>query len=261
MIKVNFSTAKIKAILRTNCVGCHFMKRLSFVAITLFITLACRNIHKAEKIKAAPGKDEVYEKEPADSARYKHLKFDFYLSSTGQLCERKLVFARNTNCNCEFEVYYDSTFEIFTGDTIIQKPLGTIVDIGSFVWIDSSDYSKDKGKVFYFQDNSDGGIREIVDKADPLTFKRLCEYRWGIDRSYVFYDGEIVQGLDLKHLRVLYPPDTSDHSVKYVKDDKIVFYENSVVKGADANSFKVVSGRKWDAEDKYHKYQGDQKRD
>ena len=38
--------------------------------------------------------DKIYAKEPADSARYEHLKFDFYRTRTGQLCERKLAMAR-----------------------------------------------------------------------------------------------------------------------------------------------------------------------
>jgi len=162
--------------------------------------------------------------------------------------------ARHGACNCEFEVYYDSTFSIYTNDTTIDKPLNTIVDINSFVWLDSTDYSKDKNKVFYFHVNSDGGNRVIVNNADPLTFKRLCEYRWGLDKNYVFYEAGIVEGLSVKHLQVLYPPDTSDHFIQYVKDDKNVFFENEIVKGADVKTFKIVSGQKWEAEDKSYKY-------
>ena len=183
------------------------------------------------------------------------MKYDFYLSKGGQLCERKVVIARETTNNFEYEVYYDSTFLIYKDDTTIAKPLNNIVDIATFVWIDSTQYSKDKNKVFYFHGNSDGGNRVIVDKADPLTFKRLCEYRWGIDKNYVFYKGDIVEGLNLKHLQVLYPPDTAYHFIDYVKDDKNVFYENEIVKGADAKTFKVVSGQKWEAEDKNYKYE------
>ena len=122
--------------------------------------------------------------------------------------------------NCTFEVYYDSTFSIYTGDTTFKKPLSTIVDINSFVWLDSTEYSKDKSKVYYFHGNSDGGNRVIADKADPLTFKRLCEYRWGIDKNYVFYKGDIVQGVNLKYLQVLYPPDKLDFFYNFM-DKKI----------------------------------------
>lgn len=215
---------------------------------------SCNNSGRSEK--NIPGTDRilVYAKEPNDSADYKLLKYDFYLSKSGQLCERKLALARDSSCNCEFEVYYDSTFTIYTGDTTLQKPLNTIVDIHSFIWLDSTEYAKDKNKVFYFHGNSDGGIRVNVDKADPLTFKRLCEYRWGIDKNFVFYEEVIVQELNLKYLQVLYPPDTSDHFIEYIKDNKNVFYESEIVKGADAKTFKVVSGQKWEAEDKNYKY-------
>jgi len=236
------------------------MRTLPFtITILFFATFSSCNSVRTEKAKTSAVEQDTYEKEPNDSADYKHIKYDFYLSKTGQLCERKLAAAKGSNCNCLYEVYYDSTFKIYTGDTIIEKPLNNLVDINSFVWLDSSGYSKDESKVFYFYNNSDGGIRFVVDKADPKTFKRLCEYYWGIDNKHVFYRGNILSGLNLKTLKILFPPDTSDHFTQYVKDDKQVFYENEIVKGADAKSFKVVSGKKWGAEDKNYKYEAGQR--
>jgi DKNYY family len=241
-----------------NCnVACHFMETFrSKILITFFAAFAsCNNPSRADKAVSKADTLSVYEKEPNDSSDYKFLKYNFYLSKSEQLCERKLASAKGSNCNCLFEVYYDSLYKIYTDDTIILKPLNTIVDIYSLVWVDSTEYSKDKKNVFYFHNNSDGGNRVIVRKSDPLTFKRLCEYRWGIDKNYVFYKGDIVQGVNLKHLQVLYPPDTADHFIDYVKDDKNVFYTTEIVKGADAKTFKVVSGKKWEAEDKNYKYE------
>lgn len=198
----------------------------------------------------------VYAKEPKDSADYKFLKYDFYLSKSGQLCERKLAMARtiDSTCNCEFIVYYDSTNSIYSDDTTIEKPLSDIVDINSFTYVDSTEYSKDKNSVFYFYGNSGGGTRVKIQKADPGTFKRLCEYRWGFDKKYVFYQTDILDGINLNTMQVLTSPDTSNHFIQYLKDDKIVFFENENLKGADAKTFKVVSGQKWDAEDKDYKY-------
>ena len=196
----------------------------------------------------------IYAKEPNDSADFKYIKYDFYLSKTGQLCERKLVLENDSTCNCEFEVYYDSTFLIFANNTTIKRPLGEIIDINSFVWIDSSEFSKDKNHVYYFFGNSDGGNRAIIEKADPKTFKSLCEYRWGIDTNAVFYENKRLDGLNLKYLQILYSPDTSDHFVWYVKDNKIVYHLDEILQGADAKTFKVVSGQNWDAEDKFGKY-------
>jgi hypothetical protein len=229
----------------------------TFRSIIIIIVLAafssCNNASKTDKAIAMADTVLVYAKEPNDSADYKLLKYNFYLSKGGQLCERKLAFAKGRPCNCMFEVYYDSTFSIYADDTTLEKPLNTIVDINSFVWLDSTEYSKDKNRVFYFHGNSDGGNRVIVEKADPLTFKRLCEYRWGVDKNYVFYKDDVVEGLTIQRLQILYPPDTSDHFIQYVKDDKNVFYENEIVKGANVKSFKVVSGQKWEAEDKNYK--------
>jgi DKNYY family protein len=228
--------------------------RSTIIIILFAVFSSCNNSSRTGNEISKTDTVFVYAKEPNDSADYKLLKYNFYLSKSGQLCERKLVSAKGTNCNCLFEVYYDSLFKIYNDDTLIEKHLNTIVDINSFVWLDSTEYSKDKNKVFYFHGNSDGGNRVIVDKADPLTFKRLCEYRWGIDKNHVFYKGDIVQGINLKYLQVLYPPDTSYHFIDYIKDDKNIFYENEIVKGADAKTFKVVSGQKWEAEDKNYKY-------
>jgi hypothetical protein len=222
--------------------------------ILLAATLSSCSNSKTEQAQTPKADNHVYEREPNDSADYKHIKYRFYLSKTGQLCEKKFDFAKNTNCNCLYQAYYDSIVKIYTGDTMIEKPLNTIVDINSLVQIDSTQFSKDRNKVFYFYENSDGGIREVIDEADPTTFKRLCEFDWGIDKNHVFYRTYILQGINLKTIQVLVPPDTADHFIKYVKDDRKVFHQDEIVKGADAKTFKVVSGQKWDAEDKNYKY-------
>lgn len=235
--------------------------RSTITLIFLAVLSSCNNSSRTDKAISKIEKVLVYAQEPNDSSDYKLLKYDFYISKGGQLCERKLVPAMDSSCNCTFEVYYDSSFKIYLEDSTIKKPLNTIVDINSFVWLDSTEYSKDKSKVYYFHGNSDGGNRIIVDKADPLTFKRLCEYRWGVDRNYVFYKGEIVEGLKVKKVQVLFPPDTSDHFIQYVKDDKNVFYESEIVIGADLKTFKVVSGQKWEEEDKNYKYETGRRRE
>lgn len=228
--------------------------RLILIMVPFALLSACKNSSTKSTSISKIDSGLVYAKEPNDSSSYIFLKYEFYLSKTGQLCERKLAMARDSLCNCEFVVYYDSTFSIFTQDTSVIKPLNKIVDINSFVSLDSCEYSKDKNKVFYFHGNSDGGIRVIVDKADPITFKRLCEYRWGVDKKFVFYNGSKVEGLSLKGLQVLFPPDTAEHFIQYVKDDKNVFFEDQIVKGADTKTFKVVSGQNWEAEDKTFRY-------
>jgi hypothetical protein len=43
-------------------------------------------------------------------------------------------------------------------------------------------------------------------------------------------------------------------SVEYIKDDKNVYYQTEIIKGADAKTFRLVIGKKWDAEDKLNKY-------
>ena len=192
--------------------------------------------------------------EPNDSADYKHIKSDFFRNKKGKLCERKLVLARpyDSACRCEFKVFYDTGFYLSSSSREI--PLDSVIDINTFVDIGSTDYSKDARHVYYFFGNSDGGNRVIIEKADAPTFRRLCEYRWGIDKNFVYYQTRPLPGLDLKQLQVLYPTDTSDHFIEYVKDDKLVFCDDLVINAADAASFRVVSGKAWTAQDTNYRY-------
>jgi hypothetical protein len=233
-----------------------YRMQTSILAILLvFVSAACSPRSTSENALHPEPASFVFAKEPPDSASYTHLKYGFYRSKSGRLCERKLAFPRDSTCNCEFEVLYDSVIKIYENDDELIKPLESVVDIASFVWLDSTEYSKDKNTVYYYFSTSCGGVRTIVDMADPSSFRRLCEYRWGIDKRNVFYENDVVPGVNLKHLVVLYPPDTSDHFVEYIKDDRKVFYNHKLVKGADAASFRVVSGKNWDAEDRFNKYQ------
>lgn len=228
------------------------INRLSVFVLSIFAFLSFSCGHRTGPGTAGSQmSDMVYAREPVDSANYRHIKYDFYLSNTGQLCERKIAMAgpSDSACRCQFVVYYDSTFR-FAGST---KPLGSVVDIGTFEWVDGTEFSKDKNHVYYFYANSDGGNRSIIEEADPKTFRRLCEYRWGVDKNHVFYQGQPL-GLDADRVQPLYPPDTTDHFVSYVKDDKTVYHCDKKLLGADAATFKTVSWQAWEAEDKYRRY-------
>ncbi|MFL5747301.1 MAG: DKNYY domain-containing protein [Niastella sp.] len=183
------------------------------------------------------------------------MKYDFYHSRSGKLCERKLAMARarrKSACNCEFIVYYDSTFS----DGTIDRPFEEIVDINSYEVIDSTDYFRDRNNVYHFLANSDGGNLVIVEGADAATFKRLCEGGYSVDRNSVFYEGKKLDSLDVNKLQILYSPDTAKHYVEYVKDDKVVYHYDDKLEGADAKTFRLVKGKgqEWEAEDKYKRY-------
>ena len=233
-----------------------FMKTSLFtISVICFAVLAaCNNAGTSNQVISQMENVLVHTREPVDSANYKHIKYNFYLSKAGQLCERKLASAWDAACHCLFQVYYDSTFTFFNEDTTFKVPLSAIIDLPSLVRIDSTEYTKDKTRVYYFHHNSDGGNRLIVEKADPLTFSRLCEYRWGADKNHVYYQGQIVQGVNLKKVEVLFNPDTANPFVDYIKDDRKVYYGTEIVEGAHASTFKMVSGQEWEAEDKNYKY-------
>jgi hypothetical protein len=165
---------------------------------------------------------------------------------------------RDSTCRCDFEIYYDYRMNLYDCDSCdepIEVPLKSIIDLDTYTELEGTLYSKDRSRVYAFFGNSDGGNRVIVSRADPATFKPLCEYRWGTDKYHVFYETDTLAGLDLKHLQILYYPDTSEnHFVDYVKDEKLVFYQYHLLEGADAKTFKVLKGEEADAMDKNYKY-------
>lgn len=217
-------------------------------------TIGCNN-SVPEQVRTIKSREIIYEREPSDSGRYIHVKEQFYIDSNGELYEKKRVMG-DSSCFCDFEVIYDKVFRIWTDDSSYTVPLKSIVDVNSFVWLDPTEYSKDKNRVYYFHGNSDGGTRHIVEGADPRSFKGLCEYRWGIDKKHVYYKGSSIPGLDIRFLAVLYPPDTSIPFVDYIKDHKNVYYGDERVTGANAKTFILVRDQMWDAEDKFRKYKG-----
>ncbi|MDF2190061.1 DKNYY domain-containing protein [Paraflavitalea sp. CAU 1676] len=204
------------------------------------ILLACKD-KRPEQQKRSYGTGYVTAREPLDSASYKHVKYDFYTDKGGRLFLRKLLMGRDRDsaCRCAFVVVYDPLFTHGFGDKGLEKRLDEVIDIGSFQAIDSSDFAKDNKHVYYHYGNSDGGNLSIVAGADPATFRRLADYRWGIDKEHVYFQFSLLDSLDPASTQVLRSPDTSDHFISYVRDNRFVYHENYMVQGADAKSFKA----------------------
>lgn len=228
------------------------MKITPIDALLLIVLAACNATEST-----TPQVDPPLEKEPADSADYKHLRNTLYLHKSGQLVERKLAMARDTTA--EFEVWYDSLMEVNAEDSTKFVPLSQVIDVDSYEEVDSTQFSRDKNQVYYFHPNSDGGVRLIVYGADPATFKRLYEYRWGIDKAQVYYKDSPLERVDIKTVQALYPPGTTEPFVEYIKDAYRVFYEASPVQGANTATFRLVKGKEWDAEDQYNRYKNGRK--
>ncbi|HWY34827.1 MAG TPA: DKNYY domain-containing protein [Nitrosopumilaceae archaeon] len=190
--------------------------------------------------------------EPKDSASFKHIKYFFYKGNDGCLYEKKFIIDKFDSNYCKM-AYYDKYINPMDS---LPTPLDSIIDINSFVQIDSTGYSKDNKNVYYYQDNTDGGMRYIT-VANSSSFVKLHDYRWGRDNKHIFHKGVAVIGLDANSC-ILMPEHDSDGNesfVDYVKDTRHVFYDCDSVMGADPETFKVVNDRLWDAQDKNHKYQ------
>lgn len=186
---------------------------------------------------------------------YKHLKAQFYVNTLGELVEKKYRSIRVNKDDFRSEAYYDNLIYVAQGDTFIQKKLTEIIDIPSYTDLDSGTYfSRDKNNVYFSFSNSGGCTRSIVIGADAKSFKPLSDYRYGMDKENVFYQSKKIEGLNYSKHQFLYSLDTTDFFISYVKDNNVVFYDGDTLKGADAMSFKLVSGQRWEAEDKYHTY-------
>jgi DKNYY family len=225
-----------------------FLKMKQVIFLIFLIFGAC----ESKKTSSIGCKDKKSICNPLDSADYTHIISNIYRGRNGSLYEKKLsdTYHDEQNC-CQFTARFDSTL----GYEEERQSLDKIIDINSFVDIDSSSYSKDKGHVYGYSNNSNGGFRYIVEEADPLTFRRLADYRWAKDKNFVYCNGMVLEGLNLQKIELLYTK--SSTRLNYIKDDKNVFYEYHKIENADAKTFKVVERSEkedYDAIDKYRKY-------
>ena len=189
--------------------------------------------------------------EPKDSADFKHLKYSFYKGKDNCLYEKKFIIDKFDSGFCQI-AYFDKYLNFSDS---VPTSLDSVINLQSFVELDSSAYSKDKKNVYYYQSNTDGGAR-FVTGADPRTFEKLYEYRWGRDAAHIYYEGVIIAGLNIKTF-VIMPSQNADGKEEfadYMKDDKHVFCEDDSIPGADSKTFIVVKDQKWDAQDKNYKY-------
>lgn len=196
--------------------------------------------------------------EPDDSCDYQYIKADFYSKNNGHIYQRKTAF--DGGC-CEFKIFYDSTLGYWES----KQELKNVIDLDSYVYVDSSGYTKDKKHVYWMTINSDGGRLNIIEDADSKTFRRIAvpsadklsfDYRWGIDKKSVYFKGNRLEGLSVKNFQFL-RLDTSDMRPDYIKDNKFVFYEYNKIEKADAKTFRLVEHKRdldYDAVDKYRKY-------
>lgn len=70
--------------------------------------------------------------------------------------------------------------------------------------------------------------------------------------GYISYNGQRIPGADPKTFALV--TDADGKSSDYGKDDLHVYYKTGTVQGADPDSFKVVSGREYDAAHKLYYY-------
>jgi hypothetical protein len=219
-------------------------KRLFYISFLLSLFLIACNSHQDKKEV-----EYCLTKYPKDSADYTLIKGSFYKGKDGSIYEKKIEVDKFTPPYC-YLVTFDKYINKFYEDSVVQIPLDSIIDIRSFVCFDSSSYSKDKARCYYYYDNSDGGFRQTIPDADIPTFKSLKYHWWAADKDYVYYRGDKVRGLNIKAFEIL--PNSS--IPEYIKDDKHVFYKLDSIHGADLNSFETINEINVDAKDKYHWY-------
>ena len=164
--------------------ACNPLMKLIFL-IFVFFVFGCNHPND----KADKGHRTRY---PKDSADYKLIKCNIYIGKDGSLYDKKIKADKSVSGHISsvfFYKYLDKHYD----DSIVQILLDSIIDIDSYVCFDSSSYSKDKNRCYYHYDNSDGGFRCILDKADPATFNAVKNKTYDAeDKKYKYKNGDIL---------------------------------------------------------------------
>ncbi|MDC0008168.1 DKNYY domain-containing protein [bacterium] len=113
-------------------------------------------------------------------------------------------------------------------------------DAATFKVIPSTlDYGSDKTSVFMdFQ---------LIEDADPESFKLLEKNQFATDKDHVYYYGLKMKGADPKTFVIV-----NDH---YSSDANHIFHNHFQIEGADLESFEILRNDRY-AKDKNHFYDG-----
>jgi hypothetical protein len=116
-----------------------------------------------------------------------------------------------------------------------------VADVASYVDL-SGFYAKDKFNVYRDWGTTDGRHISVIAEADVATFT-VIRYRLGRDKNHVFYQGKIVEGINVAALVLLCEKPSSAFSSSYalMKDDKSVFYNRWKMETIDTETFECVA--------------------
>ncbi|MDI9309306.1 MAG: DKNYY domain-containing protein [Limnohabitans sp.] len=115
-----------------------------------------------------------------DSLKLKHIKNQFYKSTTGHLYQ-KTVAQREVNGHLADVIYFNGYFS--------QE-----IDPLSFEELDGW-YAKDLNNVYYYRPTSGGMLIVKLEKADVKSFKILDgHYKYASDKNNFYNETEIIEG-------------------------------------------------------------------
>ena len=102
-------------------------------------------------------------------------------------------------------------------------------------------YSKKESKIYYKRLSETTGTSEIVvDDADYQSFKKLKDFRFGKDKNWVFFNGQILRGADSESF-ILLQEYASFGFYQYAKDKNSVFVNGNPLAGADPTTFEAIN--------------------
>ena len=102
-------------------------------------------------------------------------------------------------------------------------------------------YSEKESKIYYKRLSETTGTREIVvDDADYKSFKKLKDFRFGKDKNWVFFNGQILRGADSESF-ILLQEYASFGFYQYAKDKNSVFVNGNPLAGADPTTFEPIN--------------------
>ena len=219
----------------------------------------CNNVNTAPKKINTKSKVDSINVMGQNNARYKLIKYNFYINIDDDLISFKKYYANEIDKDFVYDSLYDGTLYVYKNDSNITKTtISNFIDTQSISLLDNlKTYYVDKHFVYYFHGTSDGGDLTIISGADPKTFRRISNSQYVCDNKYVYYQYSVLPGLIPKETVCLSDTINPNHD-GYIKDKKIVYYELDRIDSADANSFKLINDNGADAMDKKYFYKAGQ---
>lgn len=185
--------------------------------LLVFLLYSCGNSKKVHN-------EHAEDNNKNDTLEYKALSNVFYQGNDGKIYIKTRTLRRPP--------------EEYGPDFYREVP---VVDVESYVRMAGGYYAKDKFNVYRYWGTTDGEFIAVIEEADVKTFS-VISFQFGRDKNLVFYNGNIVEGIDVNSLVILCDNPSSNFFSSYslIKDSKSVYYKKWKIETIDVESFECI---------------------